>query len=58
MYAIRSYYEDPWGNEYVYRSPGEHGDYDLMSFGADNAEGGEGNDQDIVSWENFSYNFV
>jgi len=52
-YLKKSVPKDPWGNEYVYRSPGEHGDYDLMSFGADNAEGGEGNDQDIVSWENF-----
>ncbi len=43
--------KDPWGNEYVYRSPGDHGDYDLISYGADNAEGGEGNDQDIVSWK-------
>jgi len=52
-YLKKSVPKDPWGNEYVYRSPGEHGDYDLMSYGADNAEGGEGNDQDIVSWENF-----
>ncbi|WIO73190.1 type II secretion system major pseudopilin GspG [Porticoccaceae bacterium LTM1] len=43
--------EDPWGNEYVYRSPGEHGDYDLYSLGADNREGGTGDDADIVSWE-------
>lgn len=43
--------EDPWGNEYIYRSPGEHGDYDLYSLGADNREGGTGDDADIVSWE-------
>jgi len=41
---------DPWGNTYHYRSPGEHSDYDLYSFGRDNAEGGEGEDQDVVSW--------
>jgi general secretion pathway protein G len=41
---------DPWRHPYQYRSPGEHGDYDLFSYGADNAEGGEGEDADIVSW--------
>jgi general secretion pathway protein G len=43
---------DPWDNEYIYTSPGLHGEYDLVSYGADNAEGGEGNDTDIVSWKN------
>lgn len=43
--------QDPWGNEYVYQFPGEHGPYDLMSLGADSAEGGEGENQDIVSWQ-------
>jgi len=42
---------DPWKHPYQYRSPGEHGDYDLFSYGADNAEGGEGEDADIVSWK-------
>ena len=42
---------DPWGNPYHYESPGKHGDYDLYSLGADNAEGGEGENKDIVSWE-------
>jgi general secretion pathway protein G len=41
---------DPWGNPYQYSSPGEHGDYDLFSLGADGALGGEGEDEDIVSW--------
>lgn len=41
---------DPWGTLYVYRYPGEHGDYDLYSFGADGVEGGEGEDQDVTSW--------
>lgn len=43
---------DPWGNEYEFKSPGEHGDYDIVSFGADGAPGGEGEDSDIVSWKN------
>ncbi|ABA59339.1 type II secretion system major pseudopilin GspG [Nitrosococcus oceani] len=42
---------DPWGYEYHYRSPGEHGAFDIYSLGADNSEGGEGEDQDIVSWK-------
>ncbi len=43
--------KDPWGHDYVYRCPGEHGDYDLFSYGRDGQEGGEGEDADIVSWE-------
>lgn len=42
--------EDPWGNEYLYRFPGDNGIYDLYSFGQDNAEGGSGEAQDVVSW--------
>lgn len=42
---------DPWGNPYIYLCPGLHGDYDLMSLGADGKEGGEGKDADIKSWE-------
>jgi len=42
---------DPWGKSYVYKCPGEHGDYDLISYGLDGAEGGEGENQDIVSWK-------
>ena len=42
---------DPWKNAYVYKSPGEHGDYDLISYGADKVEGGEGESQDVVSWK-------
>jgi general secretion pathway protein G len=41
---------DPWGKEYIYVSPGTHGDYDLSSLGADFAEGGEGKNRDVVSW--------
>lgn len=42
--------KDPWGYDYQYRAPGEHGAYDLYSLGNDNAEGGEGEAQDLVSW--------
>src|SRR5258705_6834790 len=42
---------DPWGHPYLYRFPGEHGDYDLLSLGADGQEGGEGEATDIVSWK-------
>ena len=41
---------DPWGRAYVYRYPGTHSDFDLMSFGADGQEGGEGDNMDIVNW--------
>ena len=45
--------KDPWGTEYVYRFPGEHGDGpDLISLGRDKQAGGEGLDADIVSWKN------
>jgi general secretion pathway protein G len=43
--------KDPWGNDYLYVSPGEHGDYDLFSYGADGAKGGEGKNADINSWD-------
>ena len=42
---------DPWDNDYEYRSPGEEGrDYDIISYGADNTEGGDEENMDIVSW--------
>ncbi|UCF73865.1 MAG: type II secretion system major pseudopilin GspG [Deltaproteobacteria bacterium] len=43
--------KDPWDNEYVYLSPGIHGDFDLLSYGADGEPGGEGKDEDISNWE-------
>lgn len=43
--------KDPWGNEYQYRSPGESGDFDLLTLGADNAQGGQGENKDIVYGE-------
>jgi general secretion pathway protein G len=42
---------DPWGHPYVYRSPGQHGTYDLISYGADGQEGGTGTAADITSWQ-------
>jgi general secretion pathway protein G len=41
---------DPWGRPYQYRSPGEHGEYDLYTLGADNAPGGDGENRDITNW--------
>ncbi len=43
--------KDPWKNEFVYISPGAHGDFDLVSLGADGEPGGEGFDADINNWE-------
>ncbi|MBB1126178.1 type II secretion system major pseudopilin GspG [Thiospirillum jenense] len=43
--------KDPWGYDYQYRSPGENGAYDLWSLGADGQEGGDGENQDIHSWD-------
>ena len=42
---------DPWGNPYVYESPSEHGEFAIMSYGADGSPGGEGDDMDIVRWK-------
>ena len=50
-YIKNSILKDPWGREYQFRSPGDHGDFDVYSFGADGQQGGEGNDADITSWE-------
>jgi len=43
--------EDPWGKPYVYKSPGDHGPYDIISYAADGVLGGEGDNRDITSWE-------
>lgn len=42
---------DPWGNPFVYRSPGRNGGYELLSLGADGREGGEAENHDVTSWE-------
>ncbi|PLX87787.1 MAG: type II secretion system protein GspG [Desulfuromonas sp.] len=41
---------DPWGNPYIYLSPGANGDFDLISYGPDGESGGEGENADIESW--------
>ena len=43
--------KDPWGNEFVYLSPGVHGDYDIISYGSDGVPDGEDKNRDINSWE-------
>jgi general secretion pathway protein G len=43
--------KDPWGNEFIYVSPGSHGDFDLSCLGKDGEAGGEGVDKDINNWE-------
>jgi general secretion pathway protein G len=48
---IKKLRKDPWGNDYLYLSPGEHGDIDIYSLGADGAPGGEGVYADIGSWD-------
>jgi general secretion pathway protein G len=49
-YLDKAVPNDPWTRPYVYKSPGEHGPYDLYSQGADGADGGEGENQDITNW--------
>ena len=50
-YVAKELPKDPWGSDYAYLFPGSHGDYDIISYGLDGSEGGEGEDQDIVSWK-------
>lgn len=41
---------DPWGQAYLYRAPGQHGEFDVFTFGADNQQGGTGENADVTSW--------
>lgn len=41
---------DPWGKPYVYKRPGDHGEYDLLSYGKDGQPGGTGENEDITNW--------
>ncbi|OPY83064.1 MAG: Type II secretion system protein G precursor [Syntrophorhabdus sp. PtaU1.Bin153] len=50
-YLAKALPDDPWGKPYHYESPGTHGEYDLSSYGRDGAQGGEGEDKDVASWE-------
>lgn len=42
--------KDPWGNDYHYVAPGQHGAFDISSLGADNREGGDGENKDVANW--------
>jgi len=50
-YLKKAVPNDPWQKPYQYQSPGSHGDYDMFSYGADGAAGGEGENKDVNSWE-------
>jgi general secretion pathway protein G len=43
--------EDPWNRAYQYMQPGQHGEFDIFTLGADGQEGGEGNNADIGNWD-------
>jgi general secretion pathway protein G len=49
-YLTKAVPTDPWGNAYVYKSPGDHGDLDILSYGRDGRPGGDGEDADITNW--------
>ncbi len=49
-YLAKAVPPDPWGRAYVYRQPGQRGDFDLVSFGKDGQPGGEGDNADVTSW--------
>ena len=50
-YLDKAIPKDPWGRDYIYKAPGDHGPYDLFSLGADGSPGGDGENQDITNWE-------
>jgi general secretion pathway protein G len=50
-YVKASSLKDPWGRDYEYVFPGDHGDFDIISYGADGQPGGDGKDADVNSWE-------
>jgi general secretion pathway protein G len=50
-YLQRAVPPDPWGRPYQYRSPGEHGEFDLLSLGKDGQPGGSAEAADITSWQ-------
>ncbi len=49
-YLAKAVPPDPWGRPYIYKNPGEHGDYDLLSFGKDGQAGGTGENADLTNW--------
>jgi general secretion pathway protein G len=50
-YLTKAVPRDPWGNAYVFVMPGEHGDYDLLSYGKDGKPGGDGEAAEITNWQ-------
>ena len=50
-YLKRAVPKDPWGGNYIYTVPGTHGEFDLISYGADKQQGGTGESADISNWE-------
>lgn len=50
-YVKKQLLKDPWGRDYQFESPGQHGEFDIYSLGADGQRGGEGTDADVTSWE-------
>jgi general secretion pathway protein G len=49
-YLKKSVPQDPWGQPYIYKSPGDHGEFDLLSLGKDGQPGGTGEAEDITNW--------
>ena len=49
-YMSKAIPNDPWGRPYLYKSPGDHAEYDIVSYGSDGQPGGTGNDADVTSW--------
>lgn len=49
-YLKKAVPSDPWGHSYMYRIPGEHGEFDLYSYGRDGKQGGSNEDADVVNW--------
>lgn len=50
-YIREAQLKDPWGTDLVYRNPGQHGDFDIVSLGRDKQPGGDGNNADLGSWQ-------
>lgn len=50
-YLKKAVPNDPWGRPYLYKAPGEHGEYDLLSYGKDGKQGGTAEDADVTNWQ-------
>lgn len=50
-YLQKAVPQDPWGRPYAYKSPGEHGEYDVFTLGKDGVAGGEDENADIGNWQ-------